>query len=267
MTSQEAVKQLHTELKAQLTRLKKQQKIISAYEKKPHDFHAMENLIHMLRIACQNDEINSHYESLIDQLQQELNARRASARTELLTALNQKLDGQVSVLSDNPLELNISPLTLCVDTTRGTASLCYAREIIKSTSLDVNAILAERTQIAEFIKKTRLPSPLFFTTLLKAYRMTLIMQEKQSEERLDIVELLPALTLLIPQPKNTPYPKYLLAYQLQRLRRDKCLSLNNQRVLLGTATGGSARQKKNVLFIPHGSQEGQYYLSICFRAD
>ena len=53
----------------------------------------------------------------------------------------------------------------------------------------------------------------------------------------------------------------MLAYQLRRLRREGTLARDGLRVELGVATGGSARDKRNVVYVPAGG-EGQYQLSL-----
>jgi hypothetical protein len=92
-------------------------------------------------------------------------------------------------------------------------------------------------------------------------------------ERVDLVDLRLPLALLrtgadrwrrIELAKTPSYERYQLAYQLQRLRKDQLLEKGGLRLDLGSATGGSTRQKHNVLFIPRAGGDGQYYLSLRF---
>ena len=46
----------------------------------------------------------------------------------------------------------------------------------------------------------------------------------------------------------------------------RLLERRGRRISLGTATGGSTRNKRNVLFVPVSVTDGQYYLSIVFTA-
>ncbi len=267
MTKTNDTTQIAREIKNKLDQLKKLQKIIKQLLQTPEQRVAIDNAAKALDVAIKQNLISAQHASLQKALADKATELSRNIRADLVAALSTKLDTQVKVLSEKPLEIDISPLTVLVDFERDRATLCYAREPIEAVTLDAAAIVAMRTQIAEHIKATRLESAVFTDILYKAYRITLVMQERKIGDRIDLVHLIPALSMLLPQPKNASYPRYMLAYQLQRMRRDSSLSIHGQRLLLGTATGGSARQKKNVLYIPHGGNDGQYYLSICFRSE
>ena len=138
-------------------------------------------------------------------------------------------------------------------------ALQYAREEVAEAKLDPTEILQTRLEAGRKIRETSLDNEVFFERLYTAYRITLLQVGQDPESRVDLVDLIPALTLLQAEPaahrkgraKVKPYPRYMLAYQLARLRRQGAMQQGKVRLELGVATGGSTKNKSNVLFIPH----------------
>ena len=200
---------------------------------------------------------------------------RSRARSQLVGALSRRgrEEGvEVEPLSETPLELRIAPLTVLADFARAEATLLYAREPVQSCTLDPEAIWAARLEVVERIRAGAQGSPEFFECLLAACRLAQARRGLGADARVDLVDLLGPLSLLqhpvdewrkLPAKALEPYPRWLLAYQLQRLRKDACLSHAGHRLELGAATGGSARKKQNVLFVP-AAGDGQYMLSLRF---
>lgn len=204
-------------------------------------------------------------------LDQRLRTLRANAHHMLLAGLKQGVEKpeNMRILSDNPLVIYVHPLTLEVQFEQAKATWTYAHETLATTSLDPEDILNTHKALLETFRASRIDSQAFWSVCKLAYEMVLLKHGQQMGSRVDIVELIAPLTWLWPNPaalkKNTTLPRYLLAYQLQKLRADGLLQNKNFRLDMGTATGGSTRNKANVLFVPMGVSEGQYYLSICFR--
>lgn len=204
-------------------------------------------------------------------LDQRLRTLRANAHHLLLAGLKKGIDKpeNMRILSDNPLVIYVHPLTLEVNFEQAKATWTYAHEPLAVTSLDPEDILNTHKTLLETFRASRIDSQNFWSVCKLAYEMVLLKHGQQIGSRVDIVELIPPLTWLWPNPtalkKNNTLPRYLLAYQLQKLRADGLLQNRNFRLDMGTATGGSTRNKANVLFVPMGISEGQYYLSICFR--
>lgn len=196
---------------------------------------------------------------------------RMHAHHNLLAGLNQGVDKpeHLKILSDNPLVVYVHPLTLEVQFEQAKATWTYAHEALQTASLDVTEILEAHKSLLETFRASRIDSHQFWEILKTSYEMVLLKKKEPASSRVDLVELLPALAWLWPNAaalkKTSTFPRYLFAYQLQKMRADKLLEKNGVRLELGTATGGSTRNKNNVLFIPMGVSEGQYYLSICFR--
>lgn len=196
---------------------------------------------------------------------------RMHAHHNLLAGLSQNVDKpeHLKIISDSPLVIYFHPLTLEVNFEQAKATWTYAHEALQTTSLDVSEILEAHKSLLDSFRASRIDSQQFWEILKISYEMVLLKRKEAASTRVDLVELLPALAWLWPNAaalkKTTSFPRYLFAYQLQKMRADKLLERNGVRLELGTATGGSTRNKNNVLFIPMGVSEGQYYLSICFR--
>lgn len=207
--------------------------------------------------------------SRLTALQEQLKARTRSAILGGLTG--QGLE--VSLLTESPLTLLVAPLTVELDLDAAKAKVIYAREVVAECKPDAGSILSSRQQAMDHIRKQALDSPIFFDVALHAYKITLMTRGLQEGERVDLVDLLGPLAVLTrdigewrkaPKRGFTPYPRYLLAYQLQRLRRDGVLTHGGLRIELGAATAGSTKNKRDVLFVPTTPTEGQYYLSVRF---
>lgn len=209
--------------------------------------------------------------SEIELLHERLKAR---ARAEVFSELVRLGEGlEIVQLAENPLTVLIAPLVAELDISAGSARIVYARETLDETKLDARLILDARQKAMDEIRACAVESPVFFDLALRAYRTVLAVRSLGPEERVDLVDLLAPLSLFqtelrrwrdIDRGTLTPYPRHLLAYQLQRLQRDGLLVKDGLRVDLGTATGGSTRNKRDVLFVPSSATEGQYYLTIRF---
>ncbi len=208
---------------------------------------------------------------LLHALELRLRDLRIHAHHNLIAGLTQgnEKNNSLRIISDNPLVIFINPLTLEVQFEQMKAVWTYAHELLQTTSLDPEEILEAHKSLVDVFRATRIDSQQFWNILKLAYDMVLLKKKEPAGASVDIVELLPPLAWLWPNlaamKKTAVFPRYLLAYQLQKLRADKLLQNHGLRLELGTATGGSTRNKNNVLFIPMGVSEGQYYLSICFR--
>ena len=126
-------------------------------------------------------------------------------------------------------------------------------------------------ELLDQFRAARIDSKSFWQALKAAYDIVLLKDGKPAGERIDIVDVLVPMAWIWPHAvqlkKATQFPRYLLAYQIQKLRQDGLIAHNGYRLDLGTATGGSTKNKANVLFIPMGPTEGQYYLTMCFRRE
>ena len=116
----------------------------------------------------------------------------------------------------------------------------------------------------------------FIGQIFEAYAVRLHRTGQPLGTRLDLVDVLPELAFVLqgerfwtnPQRENFhPYSRVQFAYDLGRLRRAGRLSHKGLRMSLGSATGGSTKQKDRVLYLEDDRGSGQYYLSIRFAKD
>ncbi len=200
----------------------------------------------------------------------------ARARMKVLGELTRLAEAEglsAQRVGDAPPAVLVAPLVVELDFDRGLAVLTYAREPVAEVPLDAAAILKARGEVMAAILEAAAPSEVFFERLVGAYRLALAAGGGQAGDRVDLVDLLAPLALLqTPREgwrkadlsKLEPFPRHLLAYQLQRMRREGVLERGGLRLELGTATGGTTRNKRDVLFVPTTPSEGQYYLSVRF---
>ncbi len=209
-------------------------------------------------------------EDYLKALEPTLERHRRTARMTTLSALGRlarQRGLEMTRLGDAPPTFLLSPLTVEVDFEAGCARWLYARETVLETGLEPGQILDGRQGAMDLIKSQAVDSKDFFDMLMGAYKMVLALGGKADGERVDLVDLRVPLSTLggadwRKMDKLQIFPRYLMAYQLHRLRRDGLLEHKGRRVDLGTATGKSTSNKRNVLFVPTSATEGQYYLSI-----
>ncbi len=226
--------------------------------------------------ALSDAQMSSPWRALVDDLSSHCDRQALLARQNLLSTLRDAATAQsirFEKLSDSPPTVGLQPFNLEIDWDNNKATLSFAREPIEDTPLDTATILKIHADIKQSIKDRAVSSEKFFTWLRSAWQLTLAARAALPDERVDIVDLLGPLSLLSTPPDAwrslrerdlKPYPRYLLAYQIFRLRKDRCLEHEGWRIDLGAATGASTRKKQNVLFIPTSPNDGQYYLSVRF---
>lgn len=215
---------------------------------------------------------------LVSDIEAHLEHLRRFGRHQIIGALRSRaIDEGLSepaLLAEQPPTLFIAPFTCELDLDRGEARLLFAREIVTTAELEVDAIYKTRAEAMARIQDEAIPASEFFSLLHTAYRTVLMARGKAHGERVDLVDLLAPIALLrndvdawrkLELSRVAAFPRYLMSYQLRRLRKERALEKNGLRLELGTATGGSTRNKTNVLFLPTRGDEGQYYLSLCFR--
>ena len=213
-------------------------------------------------------------------LREHVTTLRREARQRLLGELRERgaADGlQIQTVAEQPVTLVISPVTVELDFATGTGRVLFAREeVLPLSELAAAAVLDARTKAMAAMTDRAVDSEAFFRRLRHAYRMVLVARGERPGTRVDLVDVLAPLALLelelgrwrsADPAKLARYPRHLLAYQLRRLRRDQALTVDGVRLELGVATGGTTKNKKDVLFVPTATAEGQYYLSLRFVSE
>lgn len=216
-------------------------------------------------------------DSFLAELEKPLERARLKARMTFVQKLEMQAEQhgfEIEKIGESPLVYFADPLTLEVDFDRGSAMILYGKEPIREVAVSAKAVASAYREIAADLDERALESEAFFDTLLKAYRTVLLADDLQSGERIDLVDVLAPLALLTSERDHwrdqdrddeSAFDRVLLAYQLAQLRRDGMLERQGQRIDLGTATGGTTRDKRNVLFVPVGARDGQFYGSLRFN--
>lgn len=222
-------------------------------------------------------EVDDKRQKVVDRLGSVLDRLRIKARMKFTTKLEMLADRReldIEKISENPLVVYIEPLTFEVDFDEGGVEMLYGKEAIGSLPIDAGRLIDAHTNTAEAFDDEEIPSAEFFDLLEKAYRMVLATDGAEPGERVDLVDVLVPISMLLVERGTLrkkgpealePFPRYRLARQLQNLRRDGLLEKNGVRLELGAATGGSTRDKADVLYVPVGSTGGQYYGSLRFE--
>jgi len=212
----------------------------------------------------------------VDSLDAFVQRRRNRRRSRFLRELHDRARDrslEVEKLSESPPAMYVEPFVVAPDFETGGVDIEYARRPIDQCELDPETVLEVRDRWADRLSEESAPPEEFFDRLKTAYELVRSARDRGPEERVELVDLLAPLGLLRSGPDEwrdpeldaaEGYPKYLLAFQLQRVRSEGLLQRGGTRIDLGTATGGSTRDKEDVVFIPSGPDDGQYFLSIRF---
>ena len=224
-----------------------------------------------------DEELDAGLERIGADVERRATRLTMTTRMDFLEALEAAADAAdvgFRKLGDHPLTVLLSPLTLECDVEAEQVTALFGREVVEAElPLRAERLVARRGELIERMKEEAVESRRFFDRLRAAYELVRRAEGKEPGERVDIVDLLVPLAVLSSERKEwrrkgidalTQFPRYLLAYQLFGLRRDALLEIEGTRLDLGTATGGSTRDKRDVLFVPTSATDGQYYGSLRF---
>jgi hypothetical protein len=226
-------------------------------------------------------ELDDQREELVARLDKEMVRLRMKTRMAFMQKLEILADQKelaLEKLSEAPLVLYADPLTFEIDFDAGGAKLLYGHEPICELPIDAAKLLEAREDALAEIDERAIESDVFFDLLQRAYRTALVAQSSEASggeagKRVDLVDVLMPLSMLLVDRKDwrskgpgaiEAFSRHQLAWQLAKLRRDGVLEKGGVRLDLGAATGGSTRNKQDVLYIPVGAKNGQYYGSIRF---
>ena len=170
-------------------------------------------------------------------------------------------------VGQQPPVLDLAGISVTLDWDKECAALAYGREPLAKVSLVVGEVLSAREEQIDRLRSVWPGPDVFFAALDSAYRARAGREAKRPGERVHLVDLIPELLVEyelrgLRSPK-TIFGRAELAYCLDRLAREGGLEQGQRRLELGTATGGSTKDKRQVLFLQAGMGGGQYYLSVC----
>lgn len=178
-------------------------------------------------------------------------------------ALVAERGGTAEPVGQQPPVFDLAGIQIEVDYDKEEARLSYGREDLGSCALDPETILRARDEHALRLERAWPGAAVFFDAFASAYRARLGRENKPPQERVALTDLLPELGLEgeLRRLEAPISDKASFAYCLDRLAREGGLEKDGYRIELGTATGGSTKDKKRVLFLRHGLGGGQYYLT------
>lgn len=219
----------------------------------------------------------------LDGLVEQLQEVPARMRTELRQRLGRELKASCERLKlgfhlvsrEQPIEVRIPPLAVRIHSERGTAELCFARQVVASCGAVAEEILSAHRRAVERLERALAPEE-FLEDCWTAYRMTLAAQGKQPGERVEILSFLPTLALTLqskkfqqePTAENFQgYSRAQFAYDVHRLRKAGKLASRGRRINFGVATGTSASNKKRVLYMEDELGRGEYKLTVFFSEE
>ncbi|MCB9883648.1 MAG: hypothetical protein H6834_17805 [Planctomycetes bacterium] len=220
--------------------------------------------------------LDTDLDTALDQARTAIERRIEDTRSTFWPALKaacEPREVRVERITQDPFEVRLGCFTAVIDLVHEKATLHYAREpVARRDDLAPDALLdacaaQERTflECAGSIEER-------FERIATAYRMARAEKRIAAEEFVDLVDLLPLYALCtIPEAKrrtarlDVGAMKAQLAFDLAMLRQEGALTRGDVRLVLGSATGRSASNKKNVLYVENASGEGQYYLGLALR--
>lgn len=194
-------------------------------------------------------------------------AQRGPRLTAALRALCSERGLGLTVVTRQPLELRIPPLSVAVDIEHDQVEVGFGREVVERSGARADDVMKAWDRARRTLEGKDWKPRDFHERLYRAWRRT------TADGWVELHDVLPEVALLV-QPKRfrrdpsarnfQPYPRAQFAYDLWRLRRDRCLAHNGWRLVLGSATGGSTRDKKRVFWLEDADGNGQYYLTLRF---
>lgn len=209
--------------------------------------------------------------ALREQLDAWVADERAGRRERLSGALRAGCEAEgveLLVLSKEPLELRLPPLSARIDVAAGKAELVFSQQVLESTSADAPAILAARRRALRALEGEGWDPAAFHALLLRAWT-----RAAPAGGWAELADVLPEVVLLHqprafrldPDPRRfAPYSRARFAYDLWRLRRDRALSHDGWRLTVAPATGASTKDKKLVFWLEDDRGAGQYHLTLRF---
>ncbi len=196
---------------------------------------------------------------------------KASRRERLSGALRTACEAEsveLLVLSKDPLELRLPPLSARIDIEANKAEILFSQQVLETSTADGPAILAARRRALQTLDGDPWDSAAFHGLLHKAW-----MRAAPTGGWAELIDVLPEVVFLRqpkafrldPDPKRfVPYSRARFAYDLWRLRRDRALTRDGWRLSIAPATGSSTKDKKLVYWLEDDRGQGQYHLTLRF---
>ncbi|MFN3199420.1 MAG: hypothetical protein ACE366_13535 [Bradymonadia bacterium] len=214
-------------------------------------------------------------QATVDALKGAIEQARGAWRMQFLNGLKAEAQSQgVAFARLTQSEVRLGEATAVLDLDKGVAKVCYAREPLTEVSAEPRALVSGVGKAMAELTSGGFDAAEVFEQITGAYRALLGRKSLPGGERVFLVDLIPE---LLPARQSDAFwkrqdPRRLitvtrarLAWELDQLQKARALEQGGWRIVLGTATAGSASQKKKVLFLESGPGGGQYYLSFTLK--
>lgn len=188
--------------------------------------------------------------------------------------LKEAFQAQGINLSGNYPEYSIGIFNLKVNFNLGKAEFYFCKELIKGNiTLDIKSILKAYEVIDKEIRQRRFDAKSFINLLYEAYRRVIILSGLEVGKRVNIIEVMKELAILMQgssfviNPKKDNYHSYgraYFSYDLYRLKMLGMLEYMGKRMSLGTATIDYAGKDKYSLYVYDDLTGGNYVMYISF---
>lgn len=205
-----------------------------------------------------------------DWLAEERRGRRGRLSRELKAAAAEQ-GVELRVVTKEPLELRLAPLTVALDLEKGRATLLFGRQTLTTCPTDAIEIMTARKKALAGLQRKGWTAEGFHQELRQAWRAV-----AGRGDWVELADVLPQLAFAVqtahwrrdPSSRNfTEYGKAKMLYELYRIKEEGILSQNGWRLSLGPATGGSTRDKARVFWVEDASGRGAYHLTMRFVKD
>lgn len=207
-----------------------------------------------------------------------LRSERDGRRRRLAETIRGKCKKQgirLLVLTKEPLEIRLPPLSVRIDLEKVRAAVLFGRVEIGSAVAAATEILKARDKALKALERRKW-SPRTFHRELRTAWGAAGRRLGRADGWIELAEVLPELAFRVqgpgwrfdPTPKNlTPYGKAQFLYDLHRLRAAGALAHDGWRLALGPATGASTRDKRKVFWVEDGEGRGSYHLTLRFTRE
>ncbi len=179
----------------------------------------------------------------------------------------------LSIVTRDPLEIRLAPLSVMIDLDQGRATLQFGRQELLHCPTDAAEIVTARTKALAQLERKGWTPEVFHGELREAWKKAAA-RGGRGDDWIELAEVLPELAFSIQtrrwrrDPKSrhyTDYGKAQMIFELHRLRECGALSRDSWRLVLGPATGSSTRDKGRVFWIEDGTTgRGSYHLTLRF---
>ncbi|MEJ7713432.1 MAG: hypothetical protein WKF84_27215 [Pyrinomonadaceae bacterium] len=181
-------------------------------------------------------------------------------------------------LTGTPTELIADLFVIKVDIRRKQVEISFSRQPVtsKKTKLDVDQTLSAYERARREICERKVDYDALLREIYEAYVRTLKLAGKQPGTRMSIVDCYREL-VIVRQPlsfRKTPsklsfldYPKTHFAYDMLQLRRKHKLTVDGQRLNLGTATIDVGSDTARAMFLANSATEGQFIKDLYFAPE